>query len=133
MPKISYFFALILVLTFSCHQDYVPKPHGYFRIDFQKKAYHSFDSTALPYKFDIPDYGKALPDHDRLARNLIGLTLKYQRTKRKYTSAIKRLRRTLQNYSKIRAHWPTNTPSKPTPSTNGFLSILKKKYMERFT
>ena len=67
MPKISYFFALILVLTFSCHQDYVPKPHGYFRIDFQKKAYHSFDSIALPYKFDIPDYGKALPDHDRLA------------------------------------------------------------------
>lgn len=67
MPKFSYFFALIFVLTISCHQDYVPKPHGYFRIDFQEKKYHSFDSTALPYKFDIPDYGKALPDHDRLA------------------------------------------------------------------
>jgi len=67
MPKLSYFFALILILTFSCQQDYIPKPHGYFRIDFQEKTYHTFDSIALPYTFDIPGYSKIVPDRDRLA------------------------------------------------------------------
>jgi gliding motility-associated lipoprotein GldD len=67
MPRLSYLFALILILTFSCQQDYIPKPHGYFRIDFQEKTYHQFDSIALPYSFDIPGYSKVVPDHDRLA------------------------------------------------------------------
>ena len=67
MPKLSYLFALILILTFSCQQDYIPKPHGYFRIEFQGKTYHQFDSTALPYKFDVPGYSKVVPDNDRLA------------------------------------------------------------------
>jgi len=67
MPKLLYFFALILILTFSCQQDYIPKPHGYFRIDFQEKTYHQFHSTALPYTFDIPGYSQIVPDHDRLA------------------------------------------------------------------
>jgi gliding motility-associated lipoprotein GldD len=67
MPRLSYLFALILILTFSCQQDYIPKPHGYFRIDFQEKTYHQFDSIALPYSFEIPGYSKIVPDHDRLA------------------------------------------------------------------
>ena len=67
MPKLSYLFALILILTFSCTQEYIPKPHGYFRIDFQEKTYHQFDSIALPYSFDIPGYSKIVPDNDRFA------------------------------------------------------------------
>lgn len=67
MPKLSYLLILIFLLTFSCRQDYIPKPHGYFRIDFQEKTYHQLDSAALPYKFEIPGYSKALPDNDRLA------------------------------------------------------------------
>jgi gliding motility-associated lipoprotein GldD len=67
MPRLSYLFALILILTFSCQQDYIPKPHGYFRIDFQEKTYHQFDSIALPFTFEIPGYSKVVPDHDRLA------------------------------------------------------------------
>ncbi len=67
MPKLLYLFALILFMTFSCQQDYTPKPHGYFRIDFQEKTYHQFDSIALPYTFDIPGYSKIVPDRDRLA------------------------------------------------------------------
>jgi gliding motility-associated lipoprotein GldD len=59
--------ALFLLLNFSCKKDYIPKPHGFFRISFQEKAYHKFDSVALPYRFDIPVYSKVLPDHDRLA------------------------------------------------------------------
>lgn len=67
MPKLIYFSALIFILTFSCTQDYIPKPHGYFRIDFQEKTYHQLDSANFPYKFDVPNYSKVEPDRDRLA------------------------------------------------------------------
>jgi len=67
MLKFSCFFVLILFLAYSCSQDYVPKPRGYFRIDFQQKSYRQFDSVALPYKFDVAGYVKVQPDNDRLA------------------------------------------------------------------
>ena len=67
MPKLLYILTLIFILTFSCTQDYIPKPHGYFRIDFQEKTYRQFDSIALPYTFDIPGYSKIVPDRERLA------------------------------------------------------------------
>jgi gliding motility-associated lipoprotein GldD len=68
MPKILYLLsALLLILSFSCKREYVPKPHGYFRISFPEKSYHKLDSAALPYNFDIPLYSKALPDRERLA------------------------------------------------------------------
>ncbi len=68
MPKFIFSLsALFLLLTFACKKDYLPKPHGYFRITFQDKSYHKLDSTALPYRFDIPDYSKIEPDRDRLA------------------------------------------------------------------
>jgi gliding motility-associated lipoprotein GldD len=67
MRKLSYLLSIVFILIYSCQRDYIPKPHGYFRIDFPQKTYHQLDSAALPYKFDIPDYGKVLPDKDRLA------------------------------------------------------------------
>ena len=67
MPKLIYLLSFIFILLYSCQQDYIPKPHGYFRIDFPEKTYHQLDSSALPYKFDVPDYGKVVPDNDRLA------------------------------------------------------------------
>jgi len=67
MPKLTYFLSIVLILMYSCQEDYVPKPHGYFRIDFQQKSYHQLDSAALPYRFDVPDYTKVEPDNDRLA------------------------------------------------------------------
>lgn len=60
-------FPFILLLVFSCKEDYTPKPRGYFRISFQEKAYHKLDSAPLPYRFDIPDYSKVVPDKDRLS------------------------------------------------------------------
>jgi gliding motility-associated lipoprotein GldD len=67
MRKLSYLLSIVFILIYSCQRDYIPKPHGYFRIDFPQKTYHQLDSAALPYKFDVPDYGKVLPDKDRLA------------------------------------------------------------------
>ena len=66
----KYLFAfpiLFLFFVISCKEEYIPKPRGYFRIDFQEKSYHWLDSTGLPYNFEIPDYGKIVPDNDRLA------------------------------------------------------------------
>jgi gliding motility-associated lipoprotein GldD len=65
MLKPACFFLLIVFLATACSQDYIPKPHGYFRIEFNEKSYHKLDSAALPYNFDIPSYSKAVPDKDR--------------------------------------------------------------------
>jgi gliding motility-associated lipoprotein GldD len=68
MQKYLFAFPLpFLLFCLSCKQEYIPKPHGYFRIDFQEKAYHRLDSAGLPYNFEIPDYGHIVPDNDRLA------------------------------------------------------------------
>lgn len=58
--------SLLLVSQFACKKDYTPKPRAFFRIDFQEKTYHKIDSAALPYRFDIPDYSKIVPDRDRI-------------------------------------------------------------------
>lgn len=36
--------------------EYIPKPHGYFRIEFPKKDYIKFDSLSFPYSFEYPTY-----------------------------------------------------------------------------
>jgi gliding motility-associated lipoprotein GldD len=59
--------SILLLISYSCKKEYVPKPRGYFRISFQEKTYHKFDSVGLPYLFEIPTYSKIVPDHDRLA------------------------------------------------------------------
>lgn len=66
MRKLFYFFTLLFLLfCFSCKQEYVPKPRGFFRIEFQKKIYHQLYSAAFPYRFEIPDYGNVVPDFER--------------------------------------------------------------------
>lgn len=47
---------IILIVFPGCHNHYTPKPRGYFRITFPKKAYIAFDAKSFPYKFDIPVY-----------------------------------------------------------------------------
>lgn len=59
--------ALFLLAAISCQREYIPKPRGYFRISFQEKAYIKSDPVALPYQFEIPVYGKIVPDNERLA------------------------------------------------------------------
>jgi gliding motility-associated lipoprotein GldD len=57
-------FLFLLVLAavgFSCKEKPVPKPAGYFRIDFQKKSYQSLPA-GFPYVFDIPAYAFPVPD-----------------------------------------------------------------------
>lgn len=59
-------FVLILIILFSCQNGYVPKPRGYYRIDFPAKEYRKFDTT-FPYTFEYPVYSKIVRDSSRMA------------------------------------------------------------------
>ena len=52
---------LVMVLATACHEDYSPRPRGYFRIDMPQKSYNKFDTT-LPYKFEYPVYATITGD-----------------------------------------------------------------------
>jgi gliding motility-associated lipoprotein GldD len=56
--------AVITVVLASCQDNYVPKPRGYYRIDFPEKNYRMFDTT-FPYTFEYPVYGKIVRDSTR--------------------------------------------------------------------
>jgi gliding motility-associated lipoprotein GldD len=56
--------ALIPVVLTCCQDSYVPKPRGYYRIDFPAKEYRLFDTT-FPYTFEYPVYGKIVRDSSR--------------------------------------------------------------------
>jgi gliding motility-associated lipoprotein GldD len=58
--------ALIPIALFSCQDSYVPKPRGYYRIDFPGKEYRQFDTT-FPFTFEYPVYAKILRDSSKLA------------------------------------------------------------------
>lgn len=44
-----------------CQSDPIPKPRGYFRLEFPEKHYRVFDSL-FPYRFYYPVYGKIVLD-----------------------------------------------------------------------
>jgi gliding motility-associated lipoprotein GldD len=46
----------------SCNSDYIPKPKGYFKIDFPKKEYVVFDKPGYPYSFEYPVYATVVKD-----------------------------------------------------------------------
>ncbi|HLN21446.1 MAG TPA: hypothetical protein VK213_10180 [Bacteroidales bacterium] len=52
-------FVLLASITFGCRQNPVPKPRGYFRIDFPEKSFRQFDTASkyLPFSFEYPSYG----------------------------------------------------------------------------
>jgi gliding motility-associated lipoprotein GldD len=60
------FVTIVPLVIFSCQNNYVPKPHGYYRIDFPVKEYWLFDTT-FPYTFEYPVYGKIVRDSSKMA------------------------------------------------------------------
>lgn len=53
---------LLNVFFISCNSPYVPKPAGYFNIDFPEKAYQTFNQSGFPYSFEYPAYAKIVRD-----------------------------------------------------------------------
>jgi len=54
--------ACLLVVFFGCQSNPIPKPRGYFRLNFPEKNYRAFDSL-FPYRFYYPTYGKIIMDN----------------------------------------------------------------------
>lgn len=57
--KILFF---ILFFLLSCNSPYVPKPTGYFKIDFPQKKYKAFNRAGYPYTFEYPVYANVIKD-----------------------------------------------------------------------
>jgi len=58
--RLIYFISLFIVpFIFSCSQDYIPKPMGYFRIDLPEKKYQKFESDC-PFTFEYPVYARVV-------------------------------------------------------------------------
>jgi len=63
--KTHFVFSLFLLCFFissSCNSPYIPKPTGYFRIDFPSKEYQLFNEPGYPYTFEYPVYAKVARD-----------------------------------------------------------------------
>jgi gliding motility-associated lipoprotein GldD len=55
--------SLCFVFVFwGCQEVFVPKPRGYFKIDFPKKEYLVFDRQDYPYSFEYPTYAIVVKD-----------------------------------------------------------------------
>jgi len=56
---------LLCMLLFSCGQNYSPKPHAFYRIDFPEREYQIYESDC-PFTFEYPVYGTITPDSRRI-------------------------------------------------------------------
>ena len=56
------FLGLIALIIYSCNSDYVPKPRGYYKIEFPKHEYQVFDQPGYPYTFEYPVYAQIVKD-----------------------------------------------------------------------
>ncbi len=62
--KIVLFSSLFFLISFltSCKEKPVNKPKGYFKIDFPKHQYQTFNQEGYPYSFEFPAYAKIVKD-----------------------------------------------------------------------
>jgi gliding motility-associated lipoprotein GldD len=57
-----YVFCFSFFVFLACNSPYIPKPTGYFKIDFPVKQYVLFNEPGFPYSFEYPMYGKIVRD-----------------------------------------------------------------------
>lgn len=60
--KIFPIIGFITLFALACNSEYVPKPRGYFKIDFPRHEYKLFDQPGYPYKFEYPVYANIVKD-----------------------------------------------------------------------
>ncbi len=60
MQRIFYF--LFVLLITSCNSNYTSKKEGYFKIEFPKKQYTTFNEPGYPYSFEYPVYARIAKD-----------------------------------------------------------------------
>jgi len=57
---------VVLFFTISCTKTAIPKPRGYFRIEFEGKKYQTTKAN-LPYSFEFPTYAVLQKDSSAIA------------------------------------------------------------------
>lgn len=62
--RLIHIVAVASITLVSCGNDYTPKPRGYFKIDFPKKRYQTYNENC-PYTFDFPVYSRIVRDSSR--------------------------------------------------------------------
>lgn len=53
---------MVALALVSCNSEYTPKRKGYYRIDFPKHEYRSFNKPGFPYTFEYPAYANIIQD-----------------------------------------------------------------------
>ncbi len=57
MKNFFVLFLVCIVAFSSCREEsYLPKPRGYYKIEFPKKEYTQFEKKGYPYQFEFPAY-----------------------------------------------------------------------------
>ncbi len=49
-------------MSFNCNSPFIPKPTGYYNIDFPQKKYRLFQQDGYPYSFEYPEYASIVKD-----------------------------------------------------------------------
>jgi gliding motility-associated lipoprotein GldD len=60
--KKNFQFIIFISIIISCNSPYIPRPAGYFKIDFPPKQYSLFKEPGFPYSFEYPVYAKIVRD-----------------------------------------------------------------------
>jgi gliding motility-associated lipoprotein GldD len=60
MQRIFYFFFVLFII--SCNSNYTSKKEGFYKIDFPKKQYNTFNDPGYPYRFEYPVYARIAKD-----------------------------------------------------------------------
>jgi gliding motility-associated lipoprotein GldD len=62
-----FFSIFVCLLYLSCNSNYTSKKEGYFKIDFPKKEYTTFNEPGYPYTFEYPVYARIAKDSSYFA------------------------------------------------------------------
>lgn len=54
--------ACLLTIIAACNSPFTSKQTGYFKIDFPKRAYTTFNEPGYPYSFEYPVYARIVKD-----------------------------------------------------------------------
>jgi len=85
----------LFTFIFGCNSTPIPKPRGYFRLEFPEKQYKSFDSI-FPYKFHYPVYGKVVMDN-QVGAEKYWVNIDFPRYKAKIHISYKSVSRNIDN------------------------------------
>ncbi len=59
--KYSVLACIVLVIS-ACNSPFLPKPKGYYKINFPEKKYQTFNKEGYPYSFEYPVYATVIKD-----------------------------------------------------------------------